>query len=299
MQDNTINRLLDRLTQSIERNNYVLNTFQLKMIVAKEYPYLHLVDDFSIILNLQQVTMTLIGYIIDNDKSNKIWLGIKDQKTNWHSKWMTEVYNDTLAKYELDNNNFKEKFNDVLLSHRDHLQKDLTFWQQGEEYLNVLSSMESHYAKDIIVDQYKTRFINYLRTNTTLNVGESFREILNRINDMGGIALHKEFIKTNGQVVNTLTLQGVCTEQGFKTLQLYHVSLLKSAINEMLKSNIVTAKILESIKLSFGPLIVNNSLVDEHGFAVNVFTLEMDVSFIALENTMHGFMKDAINSLAK
>lgn len=299
MQDNTINGLLDRLTLSIERNNYVLNTFQLKMIVAKEYPYLHLVDDFSIILNLQQVTMTLIGYIIDNDKSNKIWLGIKDQKTNWHSKWMTEVYNDTLAKYELDNNNFKEKFNDVLLSHRDHLQKDLTFWQQGEEYLNVLSSMESYYAKDIIVDQYKTRFINYLRTNTTLNVGESFREILNRINDMGGIALHKEFIKTNGQVVNTLTLQGVCTEQGFKTLQLYHVSLLKSAINEMLKSNIVTAKILESIKLSFGPLIVNNSLVDEHGFAVNVFTLEMDVSFIALENAIHGFMKDAINSLAK
>ena len=269
------------------------------MIVAKEYPYLHLVDDFSIILNLQQVTMTLIGYIIDNDKSNKIWLGIKDQKTNWHPKWMTEVYNDTLANYELDNNNFKEKFNDILISHRNHLQKDLTFWQQGEEYLNVLSSMESHYAKDNIVEQYKTRFINYLRTNTTLNVGESIREILIRINNIDGIALHKEFIRLGTIVDTTLILQGVCTEQGFKSLQKFHVSLLKSAIDEMLKSNIITAKNLESIKLSFGPLVVNNGLVDEHGFAVNVFTLEMDVSFIALENIMHGFMKDAINSLAK
>lgn len=298
MQDNTINKLIDRLTQSIERNNYLLNTFQLKMIVAKEYPYLHLVDDFSNILNLQSVTMTLIGYILVNDKSNKIRSSIKDQKTNWHPKWMTEVYNDTLANYELDNNNFIEKFNDVLLSHRDHLQKDISLYRQGEEYLNVLSSMESHYVKDNIVEQYKTRFIKYLRTTDKLNVGESIREVLIRINNMDGIALHKEFIAYK-DTDSILTLQGVCTELGFKTLQLYHTSLLKSTIDEMLESNIITAKNLESIKLSFSPLVVNNSLVDVHGFAVNTFTLEMDVSFLTLEQTMHGFMKEAINSLAK
>lgn len=299
MQEYAVSRLIGRLTHSIERNNYLLNTFQLKMIVAKEYPYLHLVDDFSVILNLQQVTMTLIGYIIDNDKTNKIRSNIKDQKTNWHVKWMSEVYSNTLNTYDLTNDNYIEKFNDVLLSHRDHLQKDLTFWQQGEEYLNVLSSMESHYVKDNIVDQYKTRFINYLRTTDKLNVGESIREILIRINNMDGLALHKEFIRLSTIADTTLILQGVCTEQGFKTLQCFHVSLLKSAIDEMLKSNIITAKNLESIKLSFSPLVVNNSLVDEHGFAVNVFTLEMDVSYIALENTMRGFMIDAINSLAK
>lgn len=298
MQDNTINKLIDRLTQSIERNNYLLNTFQLKMIVAKEYPYLHLVDDFSNILNLQSVTMTLIGYILVNDKSNKIRSSIKDQKTNWHPKWMTEVYNDTLANYELDNNNFIEKFNDVLLSHRDHLQKDISLYRQGEEYLNVLSSMESHYVKDNIVEQYKTRFIKYLRTTDKLNVGESIREVLIRINNMDGIALHKEFIAYK-DTDSILTLQGVCTELGFKTLQLYHTSLLKSTIDEMLESNIITAKNLESIKLSFSPLVVNNSLVDVHGFAVNTFTLEMDISFLTLEQTMHGFMKEAINSLAK
>lgn len=298
MLDTTIFRLIDRLTHSIERNDYTLNTFQLKMIVAKEYPYLHLVDDISFVLNLQTVTMCLIGHILVNDKTNIIRSSIKDQKTNWHVVWMTDVYNKALKAYELTNDNFIAKFNDVLVLQREHLQKDMATFQQGEEYYNVMATMESHYVKDDIVEQYKTRFINYLRTNSILNVGDSIREILIRINNMDGIALHKEFIAYK-DTDSILTLQGVCTELGFKTLQLYHTCLLKSAIDEMLESNIITAKNLESIKLSFSPLVVNNSLVDIHGFAVNTFTLELDVSFSPLEQTMHGFMKDAINSLAK
>lgn len=298
MLDTTIFKLIDKLTHSIERNNYTLNTFQLKMIVAKEYPYLHLVDDISNIANLQSVTMCLIGHILVNDETNTIRSSIKDQKTNWHVGWMTDVYNKALIAYGISNDNFIAKFNNVLIDQREILQKDMALYQQGEEYYNVMATMESHYVKDDIVKQYKTRFINYLRTNDKLNVGESIREILNRINDMDGIGLHKEFIAYK-DTDTTLILQGVCTELGFKTLQLYHTSLLKSAIDEMLKSNIVTAKILESIKLSFSPLVTNNSLVDEHGFAVNAFTLEMDVSFSPLEQTMHGFMKDAINSLTK
>lgn len=298
MQDNTIYRLIHRLTSSMVLNNYVLNTFQLKMIVAKEYPYLHLVDDFSVMANLQSVTMSLIGCLIVNDETNIFRTKIKDHKTNWHVSWLTDIYNSTLKINNLTNDNFVSKFNDVLVSQREHLQKDMGLFQQGEDYYNVIKTMESYYVDDDIVKQYKTRFINYLRTNNTLNVGESIREILNRINDMDGIGLHKEFIVYK-DTDTTLILQGVCTELGFKTLQMYHTSLLKSAIDEMLKSNIVTAKILESIKLSFSPLVVNNSLVDIHGFAVNTFTLEMDVSFSPLEQTIHGFMKDAINSLAK
>lgn len=297
MQDNTVNMLIDKLTQFIERNDYILNTFQLKMLVAKEYPYLHLVDDISNIANLQSVTMCLIGHILENDKTNKIRSSIKDQKTNWHVGWMTDVYNKALIAYGLTNDNFIAMFNDVLVLQRKHLQKDMSAFQQGEEYYNVMATMESHYVKDDIVEQYKIRFINYLRTNSTLNVGESIREVLNRINNMNGIALHREFIKCKA-IDSILTLQGVCTDQGYKVLQQFHLSLIKSSIDEMIESNIVTAYVLESIKLSFSPLVVNNSLVDVHGFAVNTFTLEMNVSFLPLERTIHKFMKDAINSLA-